>query len=399
MATQILATRRLAAQTSAQTSADADADARRRPPVDVISAPVVSAPLVSAPLASAPAVAPSPLRIEHLPKALLCVPLVLHWMLLAARYRSLTLPSCLNPRIEMGGLAGESKSACLAQIGSAFAPWVAPWRRVVAGEDAAAARMAAGLDYPIIAKPDIGWCGYGVRRVDDDAALARYAAAVPPGGAYILQRLVAAPNEAGLLYIRTPGARHGRVAALTLRHTPGVMGDGERSVATLVDADPRCRPHAADYAAALGEEAFQRILPQGERVALTTIASLRMGARYQDASARITPALTARIDAIARSMGDFHYGRFDVRFPSLAALLEGEFSIIEVNGAGSEAIQFWDPALPLAAAFRGVFAKQSELFALGHAMRRTGHRPAGPVALSRAWLRQQRLLRRYPASN
>jgi hypothetical protein len=338
-------------------------------------------------------------RIEQLPKKLLCVPLVLHWLYLAARYRSLTLPSCLNPRIETGGLAGESKSACLSQIGAAFAPWVAAWCRIAAGEDATLARKAAGLDYPLIAKPDIGWCGYGVRRIDSDTALSDYADCVPAGGAFILQRLVAAPHEAGLLYIRQPGALQGTLAAITLRHTPSVIGDGRCSIAALVAAEPRCRAHAATYAASIGEAGYQRVPASGERVVLTTIASLRIGARYEDASFRITPLLAARIDAIAGSMGDFHYGRFDVRFDSLAALRAGDFSIIEVNGAGSEAIQFWDPALPIGAAFRGVFAKQCEIFKLGDVMRRAGHRPTGAAALASAWLRQQRLLRRYPPSN
>lgn len=339
------------------------------------------------------------MRIEHLPKPVLCVPLVVHWLYLAARHRSLTLPSCLNPGIETGGLAGESKSACLSQIGAEFAPWVAPWCRVSPGEDASALRRAAGVDYPLIAKPDIGWCGYGVRRIDDEAALARYAACVPAGGAFILQRLIVAPNEAGLLYIRRPGASTGTLAAMTLRHTPAVTGDGRRSIAALVDADPRCRPHAAKYALALGDAAYARVPALNERVVLTTIASLRIGARYEDATARISPTLAAGIDAIAASMGDFHYGRFDVRFDSLASLCRGEFSIIEVNGAGSEAIQFWDPALSIGAAFRGVFAKQRQIFEIGDAMRRAGHRPTGAVGLARAWRRQQRLLDRYPSSN
>jgi hypothetical protein len=338
-------------------------------------------------------------RIEQLPKSLLCVPLVLHWFWLAARYRSLTLPSCLNPRIETGGLAGESKSACLAQIAPSCARWVAPWRLVSPGENALLARTLAGLDYPLIAKPDIGWCGHGVRRIASDAELRAYADACPPQAAIILQRLITAPHEAGLLYIRPPGAPTGTLAAMTFRHTPAITGDGQRSIATLIKADPRLRPHAPAYAAALGSFALARMPAAGERVVLTTIASLRIGARYEDATARITPTLTTRIDDIARSMGDFHYGRFDVRFTSLAALQAGDFSIIEVNGAGSEAIQFWDPTLGIAASFRGVFAKQAQIFALGAAMRGAGHNPVGVVALSRAWLRQQRLLKGFPSSN
>ena len=340
------------------------------------------------------------LRIEQLPKPLLCIPLVAQWLWLAAYYRSLTLPSSVNPSIETGGLAGESKSACLNQIGPAFsAACVATWRRIGPGEDPVACRRASGLEYPLIAKPDIGWCGYGVRRIEDDPGLAAYSASFPRHGGFILQRLVTAPNEAGLFYIRVPGAAQGKVVAMTLRHAPQVTGDGRRELASLIADGPRTRRHAGRYAMALSPAALSRIPQAGERVTLTTIASLRVGGRYEDASAHVTDRLEAGVDAIARSMKDFHVGRFDVRFESLAALGNGEFSIIEVNGAGSEAIHFWDPTLSMRAAFAGVFAKQRLLFQLGARMRSMGHAPVGIAALARAWLRQQRLIARYPASN
>jgi hypothetical protein len=46
-----------------------------------------------------------------------------------------------------------------------------------------------------------------------------------------------------------------------------------------------------------------------------------------------------------------------------------------------------------------VFAKQRQIFAIGDAMRRRGHRPIGVRALARLHLCQQRLIRRYPPSN
>ena len=94
-------------------------------------------------------------------------------------------------------------------------------------------------------------------------------------------------------------------------------------------------------------------------------------------------------------MKDVHVARFDVRFEDLASLQAGCFRIIEVNGAGSEAIHFWDPTLPITKAFAGVFAKQRLLFAMGHQMRAAGHKP-GPIALSKAWLAQQNQIKAYP---
>ena len=338
------------------------------------------------------------MRIEQIPKSILCWPLVAQWFLLAAWHRSLTLPSTVNQGIETGGLAGESKSACLTKISPDFAPWIACWRLVLPGCDPAEIRREAGIEFPLIAKPDIGWCGYGVRRVDDATALLAYAAAFPAGAAFMIQDLVATPGEAGVFYVRQPDAARGQVTGLTLRQPPSVTGDGRRTVRALVAANERLRGHAALYASALGETAIQAVPGAGAVVVLSTIASIRIGGVYEDATQHVTPALEAAIDSIARSMGGFHFGRFDVRFDTMADLLGGKFRIIEVNGAGSEAIHLWDPALSIRAAFAGVFAKQRLLFTLGEAMRRRGYAPVGVVGLARAWLRQRSLIRRYPAS-
>lgn len=342
------------------------------------------------PLPAAPPLSP----IERLPKWLLCVPLVLHWMLLALRHRSLTLPSAANPGIPTGGLAGESKLECLALIPAELHSFVAPTAAVPPGRDAEAVRQASRLRYPLVAKPDRGWCGYGVRRIEDAAALRAYQAAFPGDGTFLLQPWHPGPVEAGLTIRRWPGAADDRhaLSGITLRHGPAVHGDGRRTVAELAAADPRLCPSV------LAGRDPARIPWAGEAVPLTTVASLRVGARYEDAMHLATPALRDCVAAIAAGMG-LRAGRLDVRAVSLAALQAGRFTIIEVNGAGAEAIHAWDPRLGLREAFAAVFANHRALFALGSAMRARGHRPVGPWRLSAAWLRQQRLAREYPASN
>ncbi len=328
--------------------------------------------------------------IERLPKWLLCIPLVLNWMALAVRYRSLTLPSATNPTIATGGLAGEGKLDCLGLIRPEHAPWVAPSWPVRPGMDPETVRRAAGLDFPLIAKPDIGWCGYGVRRIASTAELRDYAAHLSTF-TYILQPLIPGPVEVGLLYRRNPG-QPGRLVSVTRRHPPSITGDGRRTIAQLIAADPRLQNHSA----AIHTPGIPR---SGRTIPLTTVASLRVGGRYEDAPHLITPALQRAVNAIALGMGQFHAGRFDVRAPSLEALRAGEFTIIEVNGAGAEAINAWDPRYTLLQAFAIVLRNHQALFALGNAMRHAGHRPVGWRRLAAAWLKQQRIARSLPGSN
>ncbi len=343
-------------------------------------------------------------RMERLPKWLNLVPMLLQWAWLGLRYRSLTLPSSANPHITAGGLVGDTKSEYFAGMGAHARPRVAPYTLLqVAGVDQLAAAMSAmreaGLHFPVVAKPELGWCGFGVRRIDDALELADYLARYPAGESLMLQRYLDEPGEAGLFYVRHPEQAQGRVLGILLRHYPQVLGDGVSTMAQLIAADPRLRrvqrrphEHVVRYNP-------HRIPARGEVVRLSLIGSTRVGGRYEDATAQATSELLAAVEAVAADMPSFHIGRFDVRYRNLQELRAGRFTIMEINGAGSEAVHAWDPRYSLREVYRMVFAKQRVLFALGAWQRDRGHQPIGLLALARHHLRQQRLIRRYPPSN
>lgn len=342
-------------------------------------------------------------RFERLPKWLNLVPMVAQWCWLGLRHGSITLPSTVDPGITAGGLVGEGKLEYFAAMGplarAATAEFVDVRAQRGLRAEAVLGRMeAAGLRFPVVAKPDLGWCGYGVRRLDDASALARYLQGFPDGESFLLQRFLAEPGEAGLFYMRHPDAASGELIGILLRDFPLVTGNGRDTLAALVAADPRVRRGLRNGRHEAGFEA-ERVPAAAEVVRLSTVASTRVGGCYRDGSALASPALLARVDAIAKDMGDFLVGRFDVRFADATALQRGEFTIMEVNGAGSEAVHAWDPKYSIREVYGIVFAKQRRLFAIAAAMRRRGHRPVGLLPLARLWWRQNRLMPRYPRSN
>ena len=342
--------------------------------------------------------------IERIPKWLNLVPMVMQWAWLGLRYRSLTLPSAANPEITAGGLVGDTKSEYFTGMGALARSRVAPFTMVrVDGADvvgtALRAMKEAGLGFPVVVKPDLGWCGFGVRRIDDTAALADYLAQFPHGESVMLQQYLDEPGEAGLFYVRHPQQPRGWLLGILLRHFPQVTGDGLSTVAQLVERDPRLQramSHPEEHECVDRSDEVPRA---GEVVRLSLIGSTRVGGRYEDGSAFASDELTAAVDAIAQDMPSFHVGRFDVRYGTLQDLRSGRFTIMEVNGAGSEAVHAWDPKYSVWQVYRKVFAKQRLLFELGAFNRALGHRPVSMLALARHHLRQQRLIRRYPPSN
>ena len=371
-----------------------------------------------APCAGMPALIAADRKVaaaERIPPALFYLPLTLNWLRLGLKHRSLTLPSAANPAIVTGGMWGEAKSAYFFDVAANERQWIADFVVVkrgsgpasLSGDIARALRALAdaGLAVPLIAKPDIGWHGRGVRRIDTTAQLEDYIAHFPEAATLMLQRYVPYGGEAAILYARLPGQGAGRIQSLTLRYFPHVVGDGRQCLRDLIAADERAQWKAHLHLGAdpshCGPDCGElgRIPARGEVVRIALIGNQRAGALYRDGRRHITAALEARFDGIARSMSEFHYGRFDLRFDSVEALMRGEdFSIVEINGIGGEAIDCWDPHLSVREVYRRLFAQQGLLFTIGAANRARGFRPTRPGEFVSRLMRQTDLIRRYPAS-
>jgi membrane protein DedA with SNARE-associated domain len=286
---------------------------------------------------------------DRIPLGFFYLPLIASWIGFASRYRSLTLPTVANPCHPLGGMWGESKSGYLGDVAGGERRYIADFVAVTrsAGprtlfadlERARQSLCGAGLAFPVIAKADIG--RRGVCRIDDVPALREYIRHFPPGEKFILQRFVPCPGEAAVLYARLPGARGGRILSLTFR----------------------------------------------------------AGEHWRDAWRHVTPELEARIDAIARSMREFHYGRFHLRFASTEELMWGEsFSVIEINGISSGTNRDCDPPLPLAEVYRRLADQQRIMFLIGEKNRARGFAPVGCADVVKSLIRQSQFDRRYPAS-
>lgn len=330
-------------------------------------------------------------------------PIVMYWLLLGLRHRAWSLPTAANPRITTGGLCGESKLSILNQVGPDAAHLVAPACGVLSRSRGAAAAEGAmqdaGLSYPVVAKPDIGCNGTGVRLIHDRAALNGYMQAFPEGETIVLQRYVAEANEAGIFYVRHPDETRGRITSLTIKKPPVVTGDGRSTLRELIMADERASlvPHL--YLGRLADR-LDTVPAQGEKVQLVFVGNHCKGSIFEDGRDLVTPALTEAIDRFARAMPDFFFGRIDVRFASLPLLRRGKgFTVIEVNGVGSEATHIWDPRTKLLDAWRAQFFHYGAAFRIGAANRRRGFEPSGVRQMYRDWKNQRRLMAAYPLND
>ena len=333
-------------------------------------------------------------RWEFWPLPVFYLPIAAYVAMLAVRYRSLTLPTAVNPAIPGGGFAGESKLDILHGLAAGSPeftlraiglPGHLPADERVARADAFVTRER--LDWPVVLKPDVGERGAGVvfPRSRDELA-----AAIAATDADAILQEHAPGLEFGIFHVRHPGDAHGRIFSITEKILPTVTGDGRRTVEELILDDERAvcmaRTHLARFA-----DRRDEVLPAGQVLPLVEVGTHSRGAIFRDGGWARTPALEAAIDGISRRYDGFFFGRYDVRVPSVEDLVAGRgFRIVELNGLTAEATHVYHPGTPLRAAYRVLFEQWRIAFAIAAENRARGAKPATLRELARLVRRARR---------
>ncbi len=319
-------------------------------------------------------------RFEFWPLWVMYIPVALQWLVLAVRYRSLTLPLIANPRLPVSGMMGVGKGTIMGQATGEAKRAILAWygyqidgrARAEQVSDLFRKAESHGIDLPFVCKPDIGCRGSGVKLISNFAELDACLSAYPVGARVIVQKLARYEPEAGVFYVRHPDEPTGAIVSLALKYSPYVIGDGRSSLAELIDRDERAGSLKHLYEDR-HRNSLHEIIPLGQAFRLIFANSHSRGAIFRDGRQFITPALTSAIDDIMKGLPDFHYGRLDVRFPDVAQLAEGRnLEVVEINAASSESLHIWDRKASLKDAYATLMWQYRTLFRIGAATRRDG---------------------------
>ena len=197
------------------------------------------------------------------------------------------------------------------------------------------------LQYPLIAKPDIGMKGLSVKKIHHDKELLEYA--IQSKVDFLVQEFIPFENEVGIFYYRFPNEEKGRISGIVRKDFLTIVGDGQSTMIELLKKDKRFILQLSSLKQSCGDQ-LNKILPDGEIKILVPYGNHARGARFIDATKLVDEELTNTIDTICKRVKGFYFGRLDVRFNTWEELRSGKnFSIIEINGAGSEPTHIYDP--------------------------------------------------------
>ena len=312
---------------------------------------------------------------EFWPAWFFYLPIVPFYIYQALRYKSVFMPFYASPEINHGGLIGESKWDFLNHLKPSDSSTL---NAIKVNQEVDFMELRkqidhAELSYPLIIKPDVGQRGFGVRIIRDDFELTEYL--LYSDFDLIVQKLSLYQEEAGIFYVRLPSENKGKLFSITNKKFPFVIGDGITKLGDLILRDPRARMIASVYFTRL-KDRLDQIPILGERVLLSECGNHCQGAIFLNGKELYSEKLRLRFDEISKTIPNFYFGRFDIRYQDQQLLREGKnFEIVEVNGSGSEATHIWDARTSLREAYQTLFQQWALLFEIGaQVQKRTKHK-------------------------
>ena len=278
---------------------------------------------------------------EYWPFMVLYIPIYFQWAYYALLERSIFFFNAANPTIKNGGFVMESKKEIYDLIPQKYYPKTA----LVVPSSAYGAILEifkkSHIQYPFIAKPDIGLRGSAVQKIEDEQQFQRYCEKAKFD--FLIQDLIPYPNEIGIFYVRYPNKQIGRITGIVGKEFLIVEGNGEDSIERLIKKNPRFEMQLQTLAVEYGTK-LQQILPIGEKINLVPYGNHARGAKFIDKSSWISPKLTNALNNICLQIDGFYFGRIDIMYNTISELEdEKNFSIVELNGSGSEPTHIYDP--------------------------------------------------------
>lgn len=278
---------------------------------------------------------------EYWPFHMLYIPVYFYWGWLAIKARSFFFFNTSNPTIRNGGFLLESKKEIYDLIPSEYYPLTKLFHP---GTDILTITRSinqAGFKYPLIGKPDIGMKGMGVKKLENEFELTEYASESKVD--FLIQDFVGFKNEVGIFYYRYPNEKNGTISGIVRKEFLAVTGDGVSTMEDLIRKNKRYILQLPVLMKTKSEE-LSGVLEKGEEFILVPYGNHIRGAKFIDDSHLIDEELSHVIDTVCKKVNGFYFGRLDIRFNSWEELRQGKnFSIIELNGAGSEPTHIYDP--------------------------------------------------------
>lgn len=269
------------------------------------------------------------------------MPIYFYWFWLSIKARSFFFFSTSNPSIENAGFIMESKKAIYDILPTSFYPKTILLTKNTTRSAIQNYLTQHKLQFPLVAKPNIGERGNAVKKLFSIQDVLSYQQKTAVD--FILQEWCNYENEIGVFYCRYPNQPKGFITGIVKKEFFALKGNGINTIQELICKEDRFFLQLHTLQKLLPNE-MHVVLAKDEEKVLIPYGNHCRGTKFLNYSFKIDNTLQETFNAICSQIPNFYFGRMDIRFESWELLKQRKnFSIIELNGAGSEPTHIYDP--------------------------------------------------------
>ncbi|UCE93888.1 MAG: hypothetical protein JSV73_00935 [Flavobacteriaceae bacterium] len=277
---------------------------------------------------------------EHWPAFTYYIPLLPLFLVRSLKARHPIYYTVTNPGVLYSGNGTESKFKTLELVPKEFRPKGFLFYKNDPLDTLEKRLAEERIEFPLIAKPDIGFRGYMVKKIENLDQLKKYLILLNENT--IIQEFISHNKEIGVFYHKFPDKKSGAISSVTIKKFISVKGDGKLTLSELIQSDDRAFLYH-DLFSVLHRDKIDQILERDEEMILTVIGNHSKGTQFLNGNHLINSQLIEFMDRICQHMKGWNYGRLDIKFKDYDSLLKGtDFKILEVNGIISEPTHIYD---------------------------------------------------------
>ncbi len=292
------------------------------------------------------------------------LPIDIFWLWYGIKARHFWYFTPVNPGLIFAGFEGGSKKEMYDQLPK----WSYPTTLLIEPADGIEKvkkeMLQAGLNFPVVVKPDSGMAGVLFRIIKNEDELNVYHSKV--GENYILQKFINEElSEFSVFHIRYPGETKGVITGLIVKDYLHVIGDGNKTLDVLV-AEHSVAKHKAAQLKKKHEAHWKKVIAAGEKYLLNRAGNHNTGAKFVNLNHEIDQQLCDVFDSISNEAGQFYFGRYDIKCTSLEDLKNGKnIFILEYNGAGAAITHVFDRNMSYGSALKEIVRHWRHLYRIG----------------------------------
>jgi hypothetical protein len=208
------------------------------------------------------------------------------------------------------------------------------------------------IQFPLIAKPDMGERGRNVQKIESSNELKYYLEKIKQP--ILIQEFIEYPIELGILFYWDLKGNP-QITSIGKKEFCELEGTGKDTLEKLVLMNHRIA-HRKNILKKKFAKQLHQIVPNGKKIRVEPIGNHNRGTVFLDANTYHSEEMKQWVANCVKKIPGFDYGRIDLKIKDWDSFKSKRgIKIIEINGVNSEPIHIYDPKYPIWKAYSDIF--------------------------------------------